>query len=138
MPRLAIIGTGIAGLGCAHFLQRDFDLTLFEQNDYAGGHTNTVTAAEPGTGRPVAIDTGFMVFNQVTYPLLTRLFAELRVPIKPTAMSFSVRHADSGLEVCGSSLNHLFAQRRNLFRPRFYRLLAAVSRFNREAVAALD
>ncbi len=138
MPRLAIIGTGIAGLGCAHFLHRDFDLTLFEQNDYAGGHTNTIEAREPGTGRAVPIDTGFMVFNQVTYPLLTRLFAELQVPVKPTTMSFSVRHADTGLEFCGSSLNHLFAQRRNLLRPRFYRMLAAVNRFNREAVAALD
>src|SRR2546422_976783 len=101
MPRLAIIGTGIAGLGCAHFLQRDFDLTLFEANDYAGGHTNTVTVDEPRSatapGRSVPIDTGFMVFNQVTYPLLTRLLAELRVPIKPTSMSFSVRHAESGL-----------------------------------------
>jgi uncharacterized protein len=86
----------------------------------------------------VPIDTGFMVFNKVTYPLLTRLFTELDVPIKKTAMSFSVRHADSGLEFCGSSLNHLFAQRRNLFRPRFYRLLAAISRFNKEAVIALD
>jgi predicted NAD/FAD-binding protein len=137
MPRLAIIGTGIAGLGCAHFLHRHFDLTLFEQNDYAGGHTNTVTATEPGTRRAIPIDTGFMVFNQVTYPLLTRLFTELRVPIKPTAMSFSVRHADSGLEFAGSSLNHLFAQRKNLFRPRFYRMLAAINRFNSEAVAAL-
>ena len=73
MAKLAIIGTGIAGLGCAHFLHRHFDLTLFEQNDYAGGHTHTVTAAEPGTGRAVPIDTGFMVFNHVTYPLLTRL-----------------------------------------------------------------
>jgi predicted NAD/FAD-binding protein len=137
MPRLAIIGTGIAGLGCAHFLQRDFDLTLFEQHDYAGGHTHTVTAPEPGTGRAVPIDTGFMVFNHATYPLLTRLFADLRVPTKKTAMSFSVRHADSGLEFAGSSLNHLFAQRKNLFRPRFYRMLAAISRFNAEAVAAL-
>ena len=138
MSSLAIIGTGIAGLGCAHFLQRHFDLTLFEQNDYAGGHTNTVTAAEPGTGRPVPIDTGFMVFNQVTYPHLTRLFTQLAVPIKKTDMSFSVRHADTGLEFAGSSLNHLFAQRRNLFRPRFYRMLAAINRFNTEAVAALD
>jgi predicted NAD/FAD-binding protein len=138
MAKLAIIGTGIAGLGCAHFLHRDFELTLFEQADYAGGHTNTVTVAEPGTGRPVPIDTGFMVFNRVTYPLLTRLFRELAVPVKPAAMSFSVRHAGSGLEFAGSSLNHLFAQRRNLFRPRFYRMLAAVGRFNREAVAALD
>lgn len=137
MAKLAIIGTGISGLGCAHFLHRDFDLTLFEQNNYVGGHTNTVTAPEPGTNRPVPIDTGFMVFNQVTYPLLTRLFADLKVPIKPTKMSFSVRHAESGLEFCGSSLNHLFAQRRNLFRPRFYRMLAAINRFNREAVVAL-
>ncbi len=138
MPRLAIIGTGIAGLGCAHFLQRHFDLTLFEQNDYVGGHTNTVTAPEPGTNRLVPIDTGFMVFNQVTYPLLTRLFSGLRVPIKPTSMSFSVRHRETGLEFGGSSLNHLFAQRRNLFRPRFYRMLAAINRFNSQAVAALE
>lgn len=138
MSRLAIIGTGIAGLGCAHFLRRDFDLTLFEQNDYAGGHSNTVAVPEPGSGREVAIDTGFMVFNRVTYPLLTRLFTELEVPTKRTTMSFSVRHAGSGLEFCGSSLNHLFAQRRNLFRPRFYRMLAAVHRFNQEAAAALN
>lgn len=138
MPSLALIGTGIAGLGCAHFLHRHFDLTLLEQADYAGGHTNTVTATEPGTGRSVPIDTGFMVFNQVTYPHLTRLFTQLAVPIKKTDMSFSVRHADTGLEFAGSSLNHLFAQRRNLFRPRFYRMLAAINRFNTEAVAALD
>ena len=138
MAKIAIIGTGIAGLGCAHFLHREHELTLFEQNTYAGGHTNTVTVNEPSTGRRVPIDTGFMVFNHVTYPLLTRLFRDLGVPTKPTSMSFSVRHAASGLEFAGSSLNHLFAQRRNLFRPRFYRMLAAVNRFNREAVAALE
>ncbi|MBL9185997.1 MAG: FAD-dependent oxidoreductase [Opitutaceae bacterium] len=138
MPTLAIIGTGIAGLGCAHFLRRDFDVTLFERNAYVGGHTHTITTPEPVTGRAVAMDTGFMVFNQVTYPHLTRLFVELQVPIKPTAMSFSMRHADTGLEFAGSSLNHLFAQRRNLLRPRFWRLLAAINRFNAEAAAALD
>ncbi len=156
MPTLAIIGTGIAGLGCAHFLRRDFDVTLFERNAYVGGHTNTVEVEEPsaavvGRGLPtppgstprsptrrVAMDTGFMVFNHATYPHLTRLFRELDVPTKPTAMSFSVRHADTGLEFAGSSLNHLFAQRRNLLRPRFWRLLAAINRFNTEAVAALD
>jgi predicted NAD/FAD-binding protein len=136
-PRLAIVGSGIAGLGCAHFLQRDFDLTIFESAGYVGGHTNTVTALEPGTGRDVPIDTGFMVFNHATYPLLTRLFRELGVRTKKTDMSFSVRHADTGLEFCGSSLNHLFAQRRNLFRPRFYRMLAAINRFNQEAIAGL-
>lgn len=142
MPTLGIIGTGIAGLGCAHFLHRAFDVTLFEQNDYVGGHTNTIDAYEEGDAtrqsRRVPMDTGFMVFNKVTYPHLTRLFAQLQVPIKPTSMSFSVRHADSGLEFAGSSLNHLFAQRRNLFRPRFWHMLSAINRFNTEAVAALE
>jgi predicted NAD/FAD-binding protein len=138
MPTLAIIGTGISGLGCAHFLHRHFDVTLFEQNRHIGGHTNTVTTAEPGTGRPLPIDTGFMVFNYETYPQLTRLFGALNVPVKKTDMSFSVRHEDTGLEFCGSSLNHLFAQRRNLFRPSFYRMLRAINRFNRDALQALD
>jgi uncharacterized protein len=137
MTSLAIIGTGISGLGCAHFLHRHFDVTLFEQEARPGGHTHTVTVAEPGTGRQVPIDTGFMVFNYETYPELTRLFAALRVPVKKTDMSFSVRHEDTGLEFCGSSLNHLFAQRRNLLRPSFYRMLLAIDRFNREAIAAL-
>ena len=137
MASVAIIGTGIAGMGCAHFLHRHFDVTLLEQHGYTGGHTNTVTVPETGTGRPVPIDTGFMVFNHETYPRLTRLFGQLGVPVKKTAMSFSVRHGDTGLEFAGSSLNHLFAQRRNLLRPRFYRMLFAIDRFNREAVAAL-
>jgi len=137
MPSLAIIGTGISGLGCAHFLHRHFDVTLFEQNAHVGGHTNTVTVPEAGTGRPLPIDTGFMVFNYATYPQLTRLFTELKVPVKKTDMSFSVRHEDTGLEFCGSSLNHLFAQRRNLLRPSFYRMLFQIDRFNREALAAL-
>lgn len=137
MTKTAIIGTGISGLGCAHFLHAHDEITLFEQDGHVGGHTNTVTAREPQTDRELPIDTGFMVFNQVTYPLLTRLFTDLAVPIKRTDMSFSVRHADSGIEFCGSSLNHLFAQRRNLFSPRFYRMLHAVNRFNRDAIQAL-
>jgi predicted NAD/FAD-binding protein len=138
MTRLAIIGTGIAGLGCAHFLQNAFDITLFDQNDHPGGHSNTVMVDEPDTRRALPVDTGFMVFNRVTYPLLNRLFDNLGVESKPTNMSFSVRHADLGLEYCGSSLNHLFAQRRNLLSPRFYRMLGSISRFNREAVQAMD
>ncbi len=133
---LAIIGTGIAGLGCAHFLHARYDLTLYEQHDYAGGHTNTITVDE--SGRAVPIDTGFMVFNHVTYPNLTRLFRELGVETKPTAMSFSVQHLPSGLEYNGGSLNLLFGQRRNLLRPRHWRMLAQINRFNAEAVPALD
>jgi len=137
VSKLAIVGTGIAGLGCGYFLSHDFDVTLFEQNSYAGGHTNTVDAEEPGTGRPVPIDTGFMVCNRVTYPNLMRLFEALDVELKPAPMSFSVRHSDRGIEFCGSSVNHLFAQRRNLLRPSFWRLLRAINRFNLEAVEAL-
>ncbi len=136
-PSLAIIGGGIAGLGCGHFLHRDFAVTLFEQGAHIGGHSHTVEVTEPGTGRILPIDTGFMVFNYETYPNLTRLFGLLGVPVRKTDMSFSVRHEDTGLEFCGSSLNHLFAQRRNLVRPSFYRMLLQVDRFNREALAAL-
>ena len=138
MAKLAIVGTGIAGLGCAHFLQREYELTVFEQNSHIGGHSHTIETREPGTGRALPIDTGFMVFNKVTYPLLTRLFTELAVPIQPTSMSFSVRHAESGLEFAGASMAHLFAQRRNLLRPRFWRMLRAIDRFNREAAVAVN
>jgi predicted NAD/FAD-binding protein len=137
MASIAIIGTGIAGLGCAHFLHREHEITVFEKGDYAGGHSNTVTAREVDTGRELPIDTGFMVFNRVTYPLLCRLFEELDVPVKRTDMSFSVRDHATGIEWCGSSLNHLFAQRRNLLRWRFLKMVMQVDRFNREALAAL-
>lgn len=135
MQRLAIIGSGIAGLGTAWFLHREFELTVFEADTRLGGHAHTVTVDEAGRGVP--IDTGFMVFNHATYPHLVRLFRALDVPTKRTDMSFSVRHSGHNLEYCGSSLNHLFAQRRNLLRPSFYRMLARIDRFNREAAAAL-
>ena len=134
--RLAIIGTGIAGLGCAHFLQKKFDLTLYERNDYAGGHTNTVTVDE--SGRPVSMDTGFMVYNEVTYPNLTRFFKALDIKTQPTSMSFSVQNRELGLEYCGSSYTRLFAQKRNLFNFRFIRMLSKIARFNEEAAAVLD
>ena len=136
MQTLAIVGTGISGLGCAHFLHQRFDVTLYEQNDYPGGHTNTVTVDE--YGHPLPIDTGFMVFNHATYPRLTRLFRELGVETKPASMSFSVQHVPSGLEYNGGSVNLLFGQRRNLLRPRFWRMLAQMNRFNAEAVSALE
>jgi uncharacterized protein len=133
---LAIIGTGVSGLGCAHFLHQRFDLTLYEQNNYIGGHTNTISVAEGSLQLP--IDTGFMVYNEVTYPNLTRLFRELDVQSVPTSMSFSVQHLPARLEYNGTSLNLLFGQRRNLLNPRFWRLLMAINRFNEEAVPALE
>jgi predicted NAD/FAD-binding protein len=136
VARIAIVGTGISGMGCAHFLHRTHDLTIFEKNRSVGGHTNTVTVDEAGV--PVPIDTGFMVFNRVTYPNLMRLFGDLEVPIAPTSMSFSVQHVPSGLEFSGSSLNHLFAQRKNLVNPRFIRMLFQIDRFNRECLEVLN
>lgn len=136
MPSVAIIGSGIAGLGCAWFLQHDYEITVFESDSRIGGHAHTVFV--PEDGRQLPVDTGFMVFNHVTYPHLLRLFRLLDVPMKPTDMSFSVRHGPRALEYRGSGLNTLFAQRRNLLRPSFYRFLLQIDRFNREAVSALD
>jgi len=135
MEKIAIVGTGIAGLGCAFFLDQRYELTLLEKNDFAGGHSNTVEVIDQG--RPTPVDTGFMVFNRETYPNLCRLFNQLRVRTKNTDMSFSVQHLPTGTEFAGSSLNHLFAQRRNLFRIRHWRMLMQINRFNNEAVAAL-
>jgi predicted NAD/FAD-binding protein len=134
-PKTAIIGTGISGLACAHFLKDESDLTLFEKEHRIGGHSNTVEVEEDG--RMLPLDTGFMVYNEVTYPHLTRLFKELDVATKPTAMSFSVQHVPDGVELNGGSLNLLFAQRKNLFRPRFWKALIQINRFNKETVAEL-
>ncbi|MES2455501.1 MAG: FAD-dependent oxidoreductase [Bacteroidota bacterium] len=136
MQKLAIIGTGIAGMGCGHFLHKKYDLTFFEELDYIGGHTNTVTVDEGG--KHVYIDTGFMVFNYQTYPHLTEMFAEIGAPVKKTDMSFSVQFLPDRLEYSGSSLNHLFAQRRNLFNPSFLKMLMQINRFNKESVEILD
>ncbi len=136
MAKTAIVGTGIAGMGCGYFLHPHEDITFYEQNDYIGGHTNTVTIEEEG--RPVYVDTGFMVFNYATYPNLCRLFQQIKAPVKKTDMSFSVQHTPSGLEYSGSGLNHLFAQRRNLFSPSFIRMLWQISRFNSASLRILD
>ncbi|EMO27464.1 NAD(P)-binding Rossmann-like domain protein [Leptospira interrogans serovar Bataviae str. HAI135] len=97
-------------MGCAHFLQKDFDLKIFEKESYIGGHTNTIDVIEEE--KLIPIDTGFIVFNHVTYPNLKRLFEELDVPTKKTSMSFSVQHVSDGLEFCGSGIGGLFAQKR--------------------------
>ncbi|CAN5301288.1 NAD(P)/FAD-dependent oxidoreductase [soil metagenome] len=132
MQKVAIIGTGIAGMSCGYFLHKDFDLTIYEQADYVGGHTNTIAVDEDG--KAVHFDTGFMVFNHETYPYLTKLFDELKVETKKTEMSFSVQHVPSGLEYCGSGLNGLFAQRKNIFSPKFIRMLRQITKFNKVAI----
>jgi predicted NAD/FAD-binding protein len=134
--RIAIIGTGISGLVCGHRLQADHDVTLFEANDWIGGHTHTVDVNLDETTFPV--DTGFIVFNERNYPNFVTLLDELGVASHPTTMSFSVKCDRTGLEYNGTSLNRLFAQRRNLLRPRFHRMIREIMRFNREAPAVLD
>jgi predicted NAD/FAD-binding protein len=128
---IAVIGAGISGLVAAYRLCSEHDITVFEANDYPGGHTNTVEVELDG--ERYAIDTGFIVFNDWTYPHFIRLLDELGVATRSTTMSFSVRDDRSGLEYNGHSLNTLFAQRRNLLRPQFYRMLADILRFNHEA-----
>ncbi|XDD52475.1 NAD(P)/FAD-dependent oxidoreductase [Leptospira sp. WS92.C1] len=123
-------------MGCAHFLQKKYDLTIYEKGSYIGGHTNTVDVVENNDVIP--IDTGFIVFNHVTYPNLKRLFEELNVPTKKSSMSFSVQHIPERLEFCGSGLNGLFAQRKNLLSPKFFRLLYNINRFNKEAPRSLE
>ncbi|MCA9042434.1 MAG: FAD-dependent oxidoreductase [Planctomycetaceae bacterium] len=126
--KIAIIGSGISGLVTAFRLQGEHDITLFEANDYVGGHTNTRTIFH--RGREYAIDTGFIVFNDRTYPNFINLLNELGVQSKPTSMSFSVRNDQTGLEYNGTSVNGLFAQRKNLLRPHYYRFLKEILRFN--------
>ncbi len=136
MKSLAIIGTGIAGMGCGYFLHKEYDLTVFEQNSHIGGHTHTVTIDE--NGKSIYIDTGFMVYNDVTYPHLVRLFNEIDAEVKPTSMSFSVQHVPSGLEYCGSGLSGLFAQRKNIFNVRFIKMLRQIDRFNHACLEVID
>ena len=116
-------------MSCAYRLHRHVNLTIFESEKQPGGHTHTVDA--PGPDGPVPVDTGFMVYNEVTYPLLTALFKELEVPTYPTDMSFGVQFRPDNIEFCGSSLRHVFAQPFNAFRPRFLWMLRDILRFNK-------
>ena len=134
--KIAIIGSGIAGNVAAYHLHKDHDITLFEANDYVGGHTHTHTIE--WQDRQLSIDTGFIVFNYRTYPNFTRLLDELQVPVQPSNMGFSVKCETTGLEYNGNNLNSLFAQRRNLLRPSFHRMLRDILRFNRQAPSLLQ
>jgi uncharacterized protein len=134
--KIAIVGTGIAGMTTAHLLSGEHDITVFEANDYIGGHTHTIPV-ETAHGI-YAIDTGFIIFNDWTYPNFIKLLARLGVATQPSTMSFSVKCERTGLEYNGTSLNTLFAQRSNLLRPSFYRMLRDILRFNREAPTLLQ
>ena len=131
MRRIAVVGSGISGLTVARGLSPQAQVTLFEAADYFGGHTHTVDVTLGGTTH--GVDTGFLVFNERTYPRLIALFAELGVATAPSEMSFSVQVRGAGLEWSGCDLNAVFAQRRNLVRPAFWRMLAEIVRFNRLA-----
>jgi len=133
--RIAVIGSGIAGLASAWLLSRRHEVTLYEANDYLGGHTHT--HAIELAGRRYAVDTGFIVHNPVHYPLLTQLLDELGVASQPTTMSFAVHNEASGLEYSATSLDTLFCQRRNLLSPRFLGMVRDLLRFYREAPALL-
>ncbi|MBU1331358.1 MAG: FAD-dependent oxidoreductase [Gammaproteobacteria bacterium] len=130
--KIAIIGSGISGLTSAYLLNRQHDISVFEASDWIGGHTHTVDVEVSGERH--AIDTGFIVFNDWTYPNFIRLLEQLGVGFKPTEMSFAVSDPVTGVEYNGHNLNTLFAQRRNLFSPRFIGMVRDILRFNREAL----
>lgn len=129
--RIAVVGAGISGLCVAYRLRGLQDVTVFEAGDYVGGHTNTVPVTEER--QTLAVDTGFIVFNDRTYPNFCQLLRDLDVESQPSDMSFSVRCDRTGLEYAGTGWNGLLAQRLNLFRPRFWRLLSDWRRFGRES-----
>ncbi len=133
--RIAVIGAGISGLAAARELDGEHEVTLFEARERPGGHTRTLEFER--YGQEYRADLGFMVFNEANYPHFTRLLQDLDIPARDTEMSFSMRCDQSGLEYHGSTMNKLFAQRRNLLRPRHYRMLRDILRFNRDANRAL-
>ena len=131
--RIAVIGSGISGLAAAHYLSSDHDVTLYEAAPRLGGHARTVMAGRNGD---VAVDTGFIVFNYATYPHLTRLFDELDVPVMKSNMSFGASIDGGRIEYGLTTPRSLVAQKRNLFRPRYYGMIADILRFGKRAVAA--
>jgi len=127
--KIAIVGTGISGLTCGHLLHKHHEITVFEANDYIGGHTATLDIDV--AGRDYAIDTGFIVYNDWTYPNFIKLLNKLQVKTQPTEMSFSVKNTAENLEYNGNTLNSLFAQRRNVVRPKFIRIVRDILKFNK-------
>jgi predicted NAD/FAD-binding protein len=129
MKHFAIIGSGISGLTAAYLLSKKHKVTVFEKNGHIGGHTATVDIEK--SGKPFAIDTGFIVFNDKTYPNFLALLADIGIGKQATQMSFAVHNCQTGLEYNGHNLNTLFAQRRNIFNPKFWMLVKDILRFNK-------
>ena len=136
---IAIIGSGVSGLTCAHYLATQFEVTVFEASDYIGGHVNTIDVtlqdgkkAKRSTVEKSAIDTGFIVFNERTYPNFFRLLYELQVPFQATDMSFSVRNSARNFEYNGHTLNTLLSQRKNILSPKFWAFITDILQFNKQ------
>ena len=134
--RIAIVGSGVSGLVCAHLLRQRHEVTLFEADARAGGHAHTQAVVIDGVEH--SIDTGFIVYNERNYPILTDLFGELGVTTRPSDMSFAMADDIANVEWCGTSPRTVFSQPRNLVRPRFLRMLGDIRRFNRCARRLLD
>ncbi|MGB0458824.1 MAG: NAD(P)/FAD-dependent oxidoreductase [Porticoccaceae bacterium] len=134
--KIAVIGSGISGNVAAYHLNKNHDITVYEANDYTGGHTHTHEISHQG--KQFCVDTGFIVFNHKTYPNFIALLKELGVEEQLSTMSFGVKCDKTGLEYMGSTINSLFSQRRNFFRPSFWRMILDILRFNREATDLLQ
>ncbi|WP_372806943.1 NAD(P)/FAD-dependent oxidoreductase [Pontiella sp.] len=132
MKKIGVVGSGVAGLTATTILQREHRVTLFEKDARLGGHTNTVVI-EDGPDAGTAVDTGFIVMNHRNYPLLTQLFGQLGVELRDSNMSFGYHDVPSGLQYCGNGLDGLFAQRTNLFKPSFHRMVRDTLRFFKTA-----
>ncbi len=136
--KIAVIGTGIAGMASAWLLSQRYQVVLIDKNNYIGGHTNTISVANEKTGIDTAVDTGFIVYNEPNYPNLVGLLNALDVKTQATDMTFSASILNSGLEYAGNNLDTLFAQRKNLLSPRFIKLVYDILKFNRNAKALIS
>ena len=134
--KIAIVGSGISGNTIAHLLHKKHNITLFEKNNRIGGHSHTHNIEINGS--PISVDTGFIVFNKKTYPLFSSLLRELDVAYEDSKMSFSVFSKKTGLEYNGTTLNTLFSQRRNIFNPKFIKMIFEILRFNKESLGLLN
>jgi predicted NAD/FAD-binding protein len=134
--KIAIIGSGISGLVCGHLLHRDFDLSIFEANDYVGGHTHTIDVTRAHGS--YAVDTGFIVFNRTTYPNFCKLIEQLGVDSQPTSMNFSVRCEATRMEYGSASIATLFAQKKNILSPSYWRMVLEIFKLRRHLVTYIN